>query len=191
MQLTKTLLFALISTAFAAPTEKRQAATIIQGAVTAVQGAIGKLDTAVKAVGDDISTAQPVLAAATDLQNVITKAGSDIGAAPALQLQEALGLQQLATDLQTSSSTLIDDLIAKKPNFDKLGVSKVVLQNLQQQKSQTQSLGTSLISKVPAIGQGIAQQAIDSIGTVIDKGIKAYSGSTAASIAGGAPPTGA
>ncbi|WDK22959.1 hypothetical protein CGRA01v4_14249 [Colletotrichum graminicola] len=190
MQLTKTLLFALIGTAFAAPTEKRQA-SVIQSAVTSVQDAITKLDTAVKGVGDDISTAQPVLAAATDLQNVITKAGSDIGASQPLQLQEALGLQNLASQLQTTTGTLIDDLISKKANFDKLGVSKVVLQNLQQQKSTVQSLGTSLISKVPAIGQGIAQQAIDGVGATIDKGIQAYSGSAAAAAVDSAPVAGA
>jgi len=190
MQLTKTLLFALIGTAFAAPTEKRQA-SVIQAAVTSVQGSITKLDTAVKGVGDDISTAQPVLAAATDLDTAIKKAGSDIGAAQPLQLQEALGLQNLATQLQTSTGTLIDDIIAKKPNFDKLGVSKVVLQNLQQQKSTVETLGSSLISKVPAIGQGIAQQAIDSVGATIDKGIQAYSGSAAAAVANGALPAGA
>ncbi|KZL84484.1 cell wall protein [Colletotrichum incanum] len=184
MQLTKTLLFALVGIAFAAPAEKRQAA-VIQQAVTEVQGALTKLDTAVKGVGDDIASAQPVLAAATDAQNVISKAGQDIQAAQPLQLQEALGLQQIAGDLQTSVSGLMDTLISKKPNFDKLGVSSVVLQNLQQQKSSTQSLGQSLISKVPAIGQGIAQQAVDQISAVLDKGIQAYSAGGAAPAPGG------
>ncbi|CCF47684.1 hypothetical protein CH063_15975 [Colletotrichum higginsianum] len=184
MQLTKTLLFALVGTAFASPIEKRQVA-IIQQAVTEVQGAITKLDTAVKGVGDDIASAQPVLAAATDVKAVITKAGNDIQGAQPLQLTEALGLQQLAGDLQTSATGLIDTIISKKPNFDKLGVSSVVLQNLQEQKSTTTSLGQALISKVPAIGQGIAQQAIDQISAVLDKGIQAYSAG-----GGAAPPAG-
>ncbi|KAK1966838.1 hypothetical protein LY78DRAFT_635017 [Colletotrichum sublineola] len=194
MQLTQTLLFTLIGTAFASPIiEKRQAAQVIQTAVTSVQGAISKLDTAIKAVGDDINSAQPALTAATDLQGVITKAAADVQAAPPLQLQEALGLQQLATDLQGSATTLIDDIIAKKPNFDKLGVSNVVLDNLKQQKETTQNLGKGLISKVPAIGQGIAQQTIDGLTAVIDKGVQAYSsGAAAASTpAGSAPPAGA
>ncbi|KAK2016166.1 hypothetical protein LZ32DRAFT_645320 [Colletotrichum eremochloae] len=191
MQLTKTLLFTLIGTAFASPIiEKRQAAQVIQTAVTSVQGAISKLDTAIKAVGDDINSAQPALTAATDLQSVITKAVADVQGAPPLQLQEALGLQQLATDLQGSATTLIDDIIAKKPNFDKLGVSNVVLDNLKQQKETTQNLGKGLISKVPAIGQGIAQQTIDGLTAIIDKGVQAYSSGAAADStpAGSAPP---
>ncbi|TQN71838.1 Cell wall mannoprotein 1 [Colletotrichum shisoi] len=186
MQLAKTLLFALVGTAFASPIEKRQAA-IIQQAVTEVQGAITKLETAVKGVGDDIASAQPVLDAATNVKTVIAKAGNDIQASQPLQLQEALGLQQIGRDLQTSATGLIDTLIAKKPNFDKLGVSKVVLQNLQDQKNTTLSLGQALISKVPAIGQSVAQDAIDQIAAILDRGIQAYS---AGGGAAPAPPGG-
>ncbi|KAK1981579.1 hydrophobic surface binding protein A-domain-containing protein [Colletotrichum cereale] len=189
MQLTKTLLFALVGTAIAAPAEKRQVA-IIQGAVTTVQTALAKLDTAVKGVTNDVASTQPVLAAATEAQNAIAKAGQDIQGAQPLQLQEALGLQQIAGDLQTSATTLIDDLISKKPNFDTLGVSSVVLKTLQDQKASTQALGTSIVSKIPAIGQTIAQQAIDQIGAVIDKGIQAYStGAAKPAAAGAAPPS--
>ncbi|KAJ0159153.1 Cell wall mannoprotein 1 [Colletotrichum tanaceti] len=184
MQLTKTLLFALVGTAFATPVEKRQVA-ILQQAVTDVQGAITKLDTAVKAVGDDVNSAQPVLAAATELKGVITKSGEAIQGAQPLQLQEALGLQQIASDLQSSATTLVDDIIAKKPNFDKIGVSNVVLQNLQDEKATTTSLASSIVAKVPAIGQGIAQQAVDQITAVLDKAITAYSAG-----GGAAPPPG-
>ncbi|OHF03870.1 hypothetical protein CORC01_00732 [Colletotrichum orchidophilum] len=183
MQLTKTLLFALVGTAFASPIEKRQLA-IIQGAVTSVQGALSKLNTAVQGVGNDVASAQPILAASTDVQMVLSKAATDIQGAQPLQLQEALGLQQTAGDLTMSASALIDTLISKKPNFDMIGVSSVVLQNLQQQKAASGDLGTAIVSKVPAIGQGIAQQSIDQISSALDRGITAFS-------AGGAAPAGA
>ncbi|KAF4786035.1 hypothetical protein HER10_EVM0012768 [Colletotrichum scovillei] len=183
MQLTKTLLFALVGTAFASPIEKRQL-SVIQGAVTSVQGALTKLNTAVQGVGNDVASAQPILAASTEVQNTLSKAATDIQGAQPLQLQEALGLQQTATDLTSSATTLIDTLVSKKPNFDQIGVSSVVLQNLQQQKTASASLGTAIVSKVPAIGQGIAQQSIDQITAALDKGIQAYS-------AGGAAPAGA
>ncbi|KXH60269.1 hypothetical protein CSAL01_03089 [Colletotrichum salicis] len=183
MQLTKTLLFALVGTAFASPVEKRQL-SVIQGAVTSVQGALTKLNTAVQGVGNDVASAQPILAASTEVQNTLSKAATDIQGAQPLQLQEALGLQQTATDLTSSATTLIDSLVSKKSNFDQIGVSSVVLQNLQQQKTASASLGTAIVSKVPAIGQGIAQQSIDQITAALDKGIQAYS-------AGGAAPAGA
>ncbi|KAI3547083.1 hypothetical protein CSPX01_03915 [Colletotrichum filicis] len=146
MQLTKTLLFALVGTAFASPIEKRQL-SVIQGAVTSVQGALTKLNTAVQGVGNDVASAQPILAASTEVQNTLSKAATDIQGAQPLQLQEALGLQQTATDLTSSATTLIDTLVSKKPNFDQIGVSSVVLQNLQQQKTASASLGTAIVSK--------------------------------------------
>ncbi|KAI8307207.1 Cell wall mannoprotein 1 [Colletotrichum sp. SAR11_59] len=201
MQLTKTLIFTLIGTAFALPTtnEKRQLATI-QGAVTSVQQSLQKLDTAVKPFGsssyapapgkyqisqintsnlqaaNDASTVAAVQTAATDVQSALTKAQTDIQGAQALQLQEALGLQQLATDLTSTATTTVDDLIAKKATFDQLGVSQVVAQQLTAQKQASAGLGQAIVSKVPAIGQGIAQQSIDQITAAIDKGIQAYGG---------------
>ncbi|KAK2745076.1 hypothetical protein CKAH01_18293 [Colletotrichum kahawae] len=176
MQLTKTLIFTLIGTAFALPTsnEKRQLATI-QGAVTSVQQSLLKLDTAVKAA-NDASTVAAVQTAATDVQSALTKAQTDIKGAQALQLQEALGLQQLATDLTSTATTTVDDLIAKKATFDQLGISQVVAQQLTAQKQASAGLGQAIVSKVPAIGQGIAQQSIDQITAAIDKGIQAYGG---------------
>ncbi|WYZ46765.1 hypothetical protein EsH8_IX_000990 [Colletotrichum jinshuiense] len=174
MQLTKTLLFTLVGTAFALPTEKRDLATI-QGAVTSVQDSLKKLDTAVKAVGTDAASAAPILTAAGDVSTTIQKANTDIGASDALQLQEALGLQQTATDLTTSATTVVDDIIAKKSNFDMIGVSAQVLDQLKQQKDASATLGTTIVSKVPAIGQTIAQQSIDQITAALDKGIQAYS----------------
>ncbi|KAL0932646.1 uncharacterized protein CTRU02_211609 [Colletotrichum truncatum] len=187
MQLTKTLLFSLVGTAFALPTqgEKRQLATI-QGAITSVQTSLTKLDTAVKVcAANDANTVAAVQTAATDVQTAITKAQSDIEGAQALQLQEALGLQQLATDLTTAATTTVDDIIAKKPTFDQLGVSQVVAQQLTAQKQASAGLGTAIVSKVPAIGQGIAQQSVDQITAALDKGIQAY-GAGGAGGAGGA-----
>lgn len=65
-----------------------------------------------------------------------------------------------------------------------LGVTAVVGQNLAQQKTAAAGLGTAIVSKVPAIGQSIAQSSIGQINTVLDQGIAAYGG--AAATAGGA-----
>lgn len=115
------------------------------------------------------------MTAAGDVSTTIQKANTDIGATDALQLQEAIGLQQTATDLTTSATTVVDDIIAKKSNFDMIGVSAQVLDQLKQQKDASATLGTTIVSKVPAIGQTIAQQSIDQITAALDKGIQAYS----------------
>lgn len=135
----------------------------------------------------DPNSLQGVLTASTDAQNVIKTSTTTIQGTDTLSLTDALTLQSVATGLTTSANKTVTSLIAKKPVFDQLGVSAVVGQNLQAQKDAAGGLGTAIVSKVPAIGQTIAQQSIGQINTVIDTGIKAYAGSaTATTTAGGA-----
>lgn len=63
-------------------------------------------------------------------------------------------------------------------------MSAIVGQNLQQQKDASGALGTAIVSKVPAIGQTIAQQSIGQINTVLDQAITVYGGSATATSAG-------
>ncbi|WYZ36317.1 hypothetical protein EsH8_XII_000067 [Colletotrichum jinshuiense] len=179
MQLSKALFFALIGSAFAAPTNKRQL-DIIQGAIKSVQDSLDKLSTSVTNVGTDANSAAPVISASTDVQNAITKAKTDISGAQVLQLQEAISLQDIAGGLTTTATGVIDNIISKKADFDKIGNSKTVLKSLQDEKTATGELGKAIVSKVPQIGQSIAQQAIDQVTAAIDKGITAYSSGGAA-----------
>lgn len=57
---------------------------------------------------------------------------------------------------------------------------------LQTQKDGAAALGMAIVSKVPAIGQSIAQQSIGQINTVLDTAIKAYGAPAAAGTAAGA-----
>lgn len=97
-----------------------------------------------------------------------------------LSLTDALSLQQSATGLTNSANKTVTALIAKKAVFDQLGVTSVVATQLQGQKTGAGALGTAIVSKVPAIGQSIAQQSIGQINTVLDQAITAYGGASAA-----------
>lgn len=131
---------------------------------------------------------QGVLTASTNAQTTIKASTTTIMGSDVLSLTDALTLQQSATTLTTSANTTIQSLITKKPIFDQLGATSAVAMNLMQQKTAAAALGTAIVSKVPAIGQSIAQSSIDQINTVLDQGIAAYStgATTAASNSTGA-----
>jgi len=172
----------------AAPSSKRDLASI-QKAITNVQTALGSLDTAVKALSSDPNTAAPILTASTGVQGAIKQATTDITASAVLSLNDALSLQNVATGLTTSVQTTVTDLTAKKAVLDQLGVTSVAVQSLTQQKTDSAALGKAIVSKVPAIGQSIAQQSIDKINAAIDGGIKALSASGNATAASGGNAT--
>ncbi|KAH8886760.1 hypothetical protein GQ53DRAFT_337004 [Thozetella sp. PMI_491] len=171
MQITSILV--LVSTALALPTSsvsKRDLATI-QKAIGTVQTALGGLDTAIKGLSTDPNTAAPILTSSTGVQSAIKQATADISASQMLSLTDALSLQKTATGLTDTVKTVTGDLTGKKAILDQLGVTSVAVQTLQQQKTDSAALGKAIVSKVPAIGQSIAQQSIDQINTAIDAGI--------------------
>jgi hypothetical protein len=121
------------------------------------------------------NSAAAVLTASQNVDSTIKAATTTIQGAQALGLADALSLQNTATGLVTSVDTLVTDLEAKKPVLDQLGVSQVAVQTLQQQQATSQALGTAIVSKVPAIGQSIAQQSIAQINTSLQQGIATLS----------------
>lgn len=108
--------------------------------------------------------------------------------AQVLSLTDALTLQQSATGLTTATNQTVQALIQKKPVFDQLGVSSVVGQQLVTQKTGADGLGTAIVSKVPAVGQGIAQQSVTQITSSLDQAIAVYGGNTTAAAPAPAPP---
>ncbi|KAH8881669.1 hypothetical protein GQ53DRAFT_701839, partial [Thozetella sp. PMI_491] len=146
----------------------------LQTSIQKVQTALGTLDTAVKALTTDPNTATPILTASQGVESTIKQATTDISGTTELSLTDALSLQSTATGLTTAVNTTIADIVSKKATFDQLGVSSIVLQTLQQQKTDSAALGQAIVSKVPAVGQTIAQQSIDQVNAAIDSGIAAF-----------------
>lgn len=126
------------------------------------------------------------MTASNNAQSTINSATSTVNAAQPLSLTDALTLQQSATGLTMSANQTVQALIEKKPVFDQLGVSSVVGQQLVSQKTAADGLGSAIVSKVPAIGQGIAQQSVGQITGSLDQAIAVYGGNATT---GGAPPT--
>ncbi|KAK2049525.1 cell wall protein, partial [Colletotrichum somersetense] len=162
---------------------------VITGAIGMVQSSLAKLDTAVKGLtATDPNSAVGVLNAAQGAQSTLEKAASQISGADNLGLFGALGLQQTATDLVTQVTTTLGDLEKKKPVFDQLGVSSVVADALQQQKSGSGQLQEMLLSKIPAIARPIAQKSTGQLSTAIDSAIATFQKPAAAKPAAPAVP---
>lgn len=203
----------LVATALAAPALiSRQLATI-QGEITKVQTALGNLATAVDVRTSSLSlsiyhhpsshhpiltltqavsaadpaTIQKVLTASTDTQTTIKTATTTVTGATALGLTDALSLQSAATALTASADKTVSALVAKKAVFDQLNLSGTVAQQLQLQKDGATALGSAIVSKVPGIGQGIAQSSIGQITTVLDSGLTSFGGAAAAAAAPAVP----
>ncbi|OHE91300.1 cell wall protein [Colletotrichum orchidophilum] len=160
----------------AAPLLAARQADTITTALGMVQTSLEKLDTAVKGISaSDPNSVAPVLNAATGSQEALTKATSMIDGASNLGLFGALGLQQTADGLVGQVQTTLGDLSQKKPVFDQLGVSSVVADALQQQKTGSGALGDTLLQKVPAIARPIAQQSTGQLTEALDSAIAVFS----------------
>ncbi|KAK1977336.1 hydrophobic surface binding protein A-domain-containing protein [Colletotrichum cereale] len=154
---------------------KRQLDTI-QGALTNVQDSLNQLDTTVKALSaSDPNTAANLLDASNKVQAQLKQGTTQIQGAQELSIGDALTLQQSAGGLTGAVQTVVDDLVAKKPELDKLQATSIAVDQLKQQKAVAGDFSTAVVSKIPAIGQGIAQQSVDQVTTSLDGGIQKLS----------------
>ncbi|CCF45696.1 hypothetical protein CH063_14692 [Colletotrichum higginsianum] len=166
---------------------KRQLQTI-QGALTNVQDSLGQLDVAVKALSAaDPNSAANLLDASNKVQTQLKDGTTQIQGAQELSLTDALTLQQSAGGLTTAVQTAVDDLVSKKPELDKLGATSIAVDQLKSQKAVAGDFSTAVVSKIPAIGQSIAQQSVDQVTTSLDGGIQKLSEGGAGAAAPAAP----
>jgi len=167
------LSLALFGSAFAAPTVKRDLATI-QTSIMTVGTSLTQLDTAIKAIQGP-ADAMKVLTASTMVNQALTDATTKIMATQPITLTDALSLQTSAQTLTTTATTTVTDLMAKKAVIVMAGQQQATLAGLQQQKTASDALAKAVSSKVPAGVQNIAMQQTMQIGTSLDAAIKAFS----------------
>lgn len=158
----------------------------ITAALGMIQTSLKSLDTSVRSLSaKDPNTAVAVLNSAQGAQSSIEQATAMIQGADNIGLFGALGLQQSATDVVDTVTTTLGSLTQKKPVFDQLGVSSVVSDALQQQKTGSTALSEALLSKVPALARPIAEQSTGQLTEALDNAIAAFK-QPAAPAAGGA-----
>ncbi|TLD07068.1 hypothetical protein PgNI_10599 [Pyricularia grisea] len=149
---------------------------VIQKALQDITQGLTQLDTSVKALNDAQSGAA-VIQQASALLDTIKSSTVAITNAQELTLQDALGLQQTAQQLPSQANTTMSDLVSKKSVLDQLGATQQAIQTLKEQKVASQDLGKAVVTKIPAVGQQIAQQQLDQISQTFDQGITGLGGS--------------
>lgn len=167
----KSILLAFAATATALPSfQSVQDLPTLKGAAEAIASALTTFDTAVKALGptSDPATAVPDL---TTKQAAILTALKDstakIIATTPITLTEALQLTPATNALSQAANTTINDLIVKKPIFDKSGQTPKVLATMQEQLTVTKAFSEALVAKLPpavkAVGNAQSKVATDAL----------------------------
>ncbi|TLD22041.1 hypothetical protein PspLS_07891 [Pyricularia sp. CBS 133598] len=148
---------------------------ILQKALSDITQSLTQLDTSVKALSD-AQSGVTLLQQSGALLDVIKNSTQAITNSQEITLQDALGLQGTAQQLPAQAKTTMDDLVAKKSVLDQLGATQQAITALKEQKAASIDLGKAVVTKIPAVGQQIAQQQVDQISQTFDTGITGLGG---------------
>lgn len=115
------------------------------------------LDTATKAFNGN---PQGLLDASNKLITDLKAGDATVQPLPGLSLQDALGLTGPAKDLQTKGDALLADIKAKKDALAAAGLCEVTFLQVSDINTASQALIKTVVSKVPADAQSIAQSLV-------------------------------
>ncbi|OAQ70661.1 cell wall galactomannoprotein Mp2/allergen F17-like protein [Pochonia chlamydosporia 170] len=176
-------LTSLATGAFAGVLVQRDIATI-QAAMNAAGTGIVTLDNAVKAFTGDPTQ---VLASSNALIQTLKDGKAKVDPTEELSLTDALGLQTPAQDLQTKGAALLADLKAKKDAIAANGLCESTFTQASGINAASKDLINSVVSKVPAAAQGIAQGIVAPLLQTLNDAQDAFSPANCKDT--GSPPT--
>ncbi|KAJ0163595.1 hypothetical protein CTA2_2740 [Colletotrichum tanaceti] len=155
--------------------ESRDGLDDIETALAPVFGSLQSVDAAVLALDGTPNAAANLLGASEQIQVTINQATLTVRASRDLSAAKSLRLRRTTDDLAAQTEATVNDLVARKPILDQLGVSTVALQSLQKQQIASMSLSEALAAKVPRVGQKEAAEDMASLQSVFTRAIAAYS----------------
>lgn len=142
----------------------------VNGSLTTLDGEIIKVNSA------DLTQLLAVNTAAQNLAGVLQTETTNVqGLANTTDIIGALGIQLATSDLISATQKVSKDIVAIKQYVDQAGVTAVVLQALQQQKTLADTYGATVTSKIPSLFQVIGQLDQQQVDAALDDAIKAYS----------------
>ncbi|GKT41256.1 uncharacterized protein ColSpa_01437 [Colletotrichum spaethianum] len=154
--------------------ERRNDLDNIQATLAPIFASLQNVDVAVLGLGTPASAAN-LLAASQQVQVSLNQATVNVRAIGDLSAAKSLKLRQTTDSLASQTRSTLNDLVARKPILDQLGVSNVALQSLQQQRVATMSLSQALAEKVPRVGQKDATADQISLQAIFNQAIAAFS----------------
>jgi hypothetical protein len=159
---------------------ERDLATI-QNVLSTVSKAVDSLDSAVKSFSGEPG---PLTDASTSLLSALNGGVSTVKGTSSLSQNDALSVASYVQGLNTSVATVVSDLISKKSAIVSAGYGPTVLQQLQQQKTASDSLADAITSKTPEALQSVAKQLTAGIDTSLQSAIDAFTGTSGPSPSG-------
>jgi hypothetical protein len=133
-----------------------------------------KLQSAVTSWKGDLLGTLPIIVDSTELLTDINNATKTTKASAALTALDALTVAVAINTLSGSVNSTLTEIIAKKPEFDRLLLSPVILLNLELEKDATDKLGAAISDKVPSNLQTAAATLQATIDGYFNTGIAAY-----------------
>lgn len=163
MQLSTLLVFIGAAAALELPTQvRRSPPTMVERDLATISRVVndvdGKLKDLTQAVKDFNGDPAGLSNAASSLQSIIKQGVTDVNAATAISLNDAITLQSQVTGLQDDSNNLIQALTDKKNAFQDASLCGVIYQQSGDLGTNSKALIDAVISKVPQDVQSLAQQ---------------------------------
>lgn len=146
--------------------EERDLATIT-GVLSKVDTGINNLDTAVKAYTGGSGT--NIISVANTLISTINAGKTTVDGQPQLSLADSLALQGPVKTITNSATTLVDDLTAKRSLIISNKLCATTRGLVTKIDSSANALIDSVVSKVPAAAQGIAEGLVADLKAVLAK----------------------
>ncbi|KAM0351143.1 hypothetical protein ACHAPU_002927 [Fusarium lateritium] len=147
----------------------------ISTAIDSISNATLALNKTVALWPQTLVGALPITTKSTLLLTEIHKGTLVARKSEALSVEETLQIAKATSELSNDVELTIDTIIATKPKFDRLGVSPVILLNLNLQRALSADFSEAIIAKVPKNLQGNAKALVQGIDESFARAIKKYS----------------
>ena len=164
---------ALAIVGFAATTVVADGASIV-AALNKIRTDNAQLNNTLVNWDGGLFTAIPILIASGDVDNDIKDGTSTANASGELTVDEAVAVYTATQGLQSDTVITIDNLIAAKPKFDKLGVTFITQNNIKTTRSDAAAFGQAVVAKVPAAYQDFANTVVAQINDQFNRAATAY-----------------
>jgi Hydrophobic surface binding protein A len=166
-------LFAITGTVLAAPepaVEKRQYSSVI-AAIREVHAATSDFDKAVVAHSGD---GKAVLIAYAKVNSILLSAVHKVYSSTGITVKDTLDIQIPIVNLQTTITSAMEHLVAKKPAILGAGHGADIAALLQVQSSGLKVLGLAFASKAPAEVSSVALQLYAGTWEAVGRGFEAF-----------------
>lgn len=152
----------------------------ITNAMQVIGDDIGKLADAITSWDGSQKGAQIMSDASTALNKAITDQTAAIEAGTPLSLFDSIALLTPTNVLNQKTDALADAMIAAKPKYDALGLSKGVAENIVAQKGASKKLQDAIFSKLPDLAKTVGANAAGQVTGKLDQAAALFSGQISA-----------